>query len=285
MIEEKQKERIKELRDNGLTIKETAKALEISESSVKKYSSSDYEKDNDIDEKSADTITKQLDLEGYDFIDEIKPLVYKLKIQANEIDITLFDYLKDISDTMNKFLRITSKPEWFFYTFMEIANNLSLISDHIEANDLMKAIDNFYNREIEMENAEAFITEIETKAERLVNNAKEECEIWREKTNETKLEYQSITSLKAIMLNKMMSDPNKEKLKLSEESLEKMENQIKELQISNTILIEKGKSLEQINKNNEIAKQDNLMFNMMYEKLYKLFPQEIETILKEIKNE
>ena len=59
MIEEAQIKRIRELRESGLTIKETAKALEISESSVKKYTSDNYEKDNEIDEKTGNFKSKE----------------------------------------------------------------------------------------------------------------------------------------------------------------------------------------------------------------------------------
>ena len=173
MLNENQINKIKEMREKGLTIKETAKALGISDSSVKKYTSEDYEKDNEFDEKAGNSLTKQMKEEGYDFADEIKPLVYSLKLQANEIDITLHDYLRDISNTMSKFLKITSRPDWFYYVFCELANSLSVFTNHIDAEKIMEAFDNFYNREIEMENAEAFITDIETKAELLVKNTKE----------------------------------------------------------------------------------------------------------------
>lgn len=285
MIEEAQIKRLRELRENGLTIKETAKAVGISESTVKKYTSDDYERDNEIDGKTGKTLTDQMIEEEYDFADEIKPLVYSLKIQANEIDITLYDYLNDISNTMNKFLRITDTPQWFYYVFCELAKILSLINDHIDASDFMEAIDNFYNREIEMEASENFITEIEEKAERLVNNAKEEYNDWQEKINEAQKSYESITSLKSIILKKMMDDPILEKLKIAKGRLEITEKGMKKLQMTNIILIEKCKSLEQADINNEIIRQDNIMFNMVYEKLYKLFPQEIDTIIQEIENE
>lgn len=286
MLDDKEKTRIRELRESGNTIAETAKAVGRSESTVKKYTSEDYEKDNEIDGKTAKALTDQMIEEGYDFENEIKPLVYSLKLQASEIDITLYDYLNDISNIMNKFLRITNNPEWFYYVFCELAiNSFPVFTDLIEANDLINAFNNFYNREIEMENAETFITDIETKAETLLNETKAELTDLNNQINEAQKERTKIASLNSIILMKMLGAPNKERLKMSEENLKNMENQLTKLQITNQILIEKCKLLEKTDKDNEIIKQDNTMFNMVYNKLYKLFPNEIDVIIQEISNE
>ena len=88
--------------------------------------------------------------------------------------------------------------------------------------------------------------------------------------------------MQTIMLVKMLDDPNKEKLEKSEENLKNMENEAKRLQMINTILTEKYKILEQSDKNNEQIKQENIMFNMIFERINKLFPEEINVIIQEI---
>ncbi len=285
MLNENQINKIREMREKGLTIKETANALEVSESSVKKYTSEDYEKDNELDEKTGNSLTKQFDLEEYDFQDDIAPLVYKLKDQANEINVTLHDYLTDISNTMNKFLRITSKPQWFYYVFCELANSFSLINEHIDATKFMEAVDNWYEREIDMEESEKFIIDIETKAEKLVKNAKEEYNIWQEKIDNAQKEYEKITSLHTVMINNLLEKPNLEKLQKTEKKLIDAENRLKELELSKLILIEKCKILEQSDKDNKIAKKENILLKKAFKKLNKLFPQEITVIIQEIENE
>ncbi|GAH86721.1 unnamed protein product, partial [marine sediment metagenome] len=156
--------------------------------SVNKYASDDYEKDNELDEKAGRSLTKLMKEEGYDFSDNIKPLVYSLKIQANEIGVDLFDYLTDVSNIMSGFLRITCKPVWFYFTFCELANSLSVITDHIDAIKLMETVDNWFNREIGIEEAEEFLNEINEKTETLIENANEEHSYWEERTNKLKKE-------------------------------------------------------------------------------------------------
>ena len=285
MLEEKQIKKIIELKEKGLTVKDIAKTVNVSESTVKKYTSDDYEHDNEIDEKSALNITKHMIEEGYTF-DEIETLGYSLKLQANEIDITLFDYLTDINSVMGNFLKITNTPERFYYVFMELANNLSgFTTNNIEATDLINAINKFYDREIEMENAEQFIIDIETKAENIVSETKAELTDLNNQILYLQKEHTKLTSLNSIICMKMLEEPNKEKLEIAEENFKNMESELKKLQNINIILIEKCKLLEQNDKYNEIIKQENMVFNMAYDKLYKLFPQECDSIIKELDNE
>ncbi|KKM04508.1 hypothetical protein LCGC14_1763550, partial [marine sediment metagenome] len=269
--------------------KQTAKLLEISESSVKRYSSDNQEKDNEFDEKTGKLLTKQFDLEGYDFQDEIAPLVYKLKNQANEINITLYDYLNDISSNMSKFLRLTENPERFYYIFCELSKNLSVITEHIEAEKLIEAIDNFYNREIEMEEAENFIAEIEEKAELLLENVKEEYNEYKKKINNVQNELKTIISTEGLMMQKILQKPDKEKLQNAEI---KINNLAVKLQIiaENALMIEnKNKDLKSENQNlkkmlNQI-KQENLALDMVFDKIKLIFPEEIKSIVAEVSSE
>jgi len=288
VINEEKKKRISELRKT-LAVKEIAKLLEISESSVKRYSSDNQEKDNEFDEKTGKLLTKQFDLEGYDFQDEIAPLVYKLKNQANEINITLYDYLNDISSNMSKFLRLTENPERFYYIFCELSKNLSVITEHIEAEKLIEAIDNFYNREIEMEEAENFIAEIEEKAELLLENVKEEYNEYKKKINNVQNELKTIISTEGLMMQKILQKPDKEKLQNAEI---KINNLAVKLQIiaENALMIEnKNQDLKSENQNlkkmlNQI-KQENLALDMVFDKIKLIFPEEIKSIVAEVSSE
>ena len=267
MLDENQINKLRKMREKGLTVKETANALGISESSVKKYTSDDYERENEFDEKAGNSLTKQFDLEGYDFQDEIVPLIYKLKGQSNEIGVDLYDYLKDIANTMNKFLRITNKPEWFYYCFCELAKNYSLITDHIDATKFMEAIDNFYNRELNMEESEVFLTEIETKTESLIKNAKEEYKYYQEKTNELKKEIESLSliqeSVKDLNKNEAKAEKllknTKEEYKQWQERIDEAQESLEKITLAQTIIIKK--TMENPDKNNEIMR-------LLKEKIY-----------------
>lgn len=284
MINEEKKKRISELRKT-LAVKEIAKLLEISESSVKRYSSDNQEKDNEFDEKTGKLLTKQFDLEGYDFQDEIAPLVYKLKNQANEINITLYDYLNDISSNMSKFLRLTENPERFYYIFCELSKNLSVITEHIEAEKLIEAIDNFYNREIEMEEAENFIAEIEEKAELLLENVKEEYNEYKKKINNVQNELKTIISTEGLMMQKILQKPDKEKLQNAEIKINNLSLNLQKI-VEKALMIENEnldlkKALEQ----NEKIKQENMALDMVFDKIKLIFPEEIKSIVAEVSSE
>lgn len=281
-LDEKKVERIRELKERGdISNEEIANAVKVALSSVKKYTSNDYEQDK-IDEKTGNTLTEQMIEEGYDFTDEVKPLVYKLKIQANEIDITLYDYLNDISNTMNKFLRITDNPERLYYIFCQISQNLSVLTDHIEAEDLINAVNLFYDREIEFEQIEAFILEQKQKSNELVDGKAIELRDLDRQIEAYQESLTQITNLHTQTVIKIIEDPNRGKLKLSEERVESMENQIKELQMTNTILIEKGKLLQEADEDNEITRQENIKARLIFERLENIFPQDVKNIIREI---
>lgn len=292
-LTEKQIKRIRELKGTtNMTVKEIANSVEVAESSVKKYASDDYEKDNKLDEKAGYWLTKIMEEEGYDFQDEIKPLVYSLKVQTNEIGIPLHDYLTNIRNNTNKFLRITCKPEWFYYVLMELANDYSLINDHIDATKIMETVDNFYNREIEMEESEKLLAENEAKAELLLNNTKERYRYWEERTatlqEESKAKAEGLlydAKIKLNDLNKRIDEAQKnyELLKLLQTTMlnknigndKKIETENQELKIK----------LKQSDKDNNITKQENKLMEIVLKEVSINFPVELELIINKVKNE
>jgi len=293
MIEEKKIKRIRELRESGITIYEIAKMLEISESSVKKYSSSDPDKNNEIDKKTPNEMNNIMLLEGYDFQDEIKPLIYMLKAQANELDITLYDYLKDINKVQNKFLRLTDTPERFYYVFCELANNFSVITEHINAENLISVIDNFYNREIEFEKIEEYLLEQKQECDDYINNKKEELMGLLQQINEAqnkiieaKEELHKLTSTQSIMIQKIFENPHLEKLEKSEikiNSLQILLQKIAKEAVQHKTENIKLKDLikENITINNQL-KQENSALDMVFDKIRLIFPEEVKSIVSEV---
>lgn len=297
MLDENQISKLREMREKGLTISETAKALGISESSVKKYTSEDYEREKEFDEKAGNSLSKQFDLEGYDFQDEIVPLIYKLKGQANEINITLHDYLEDIANIMNKFLRISDKPHWFYYVFCELAKNYSLINDHIDPLKFMEAIDNFYNREISMEESENFLFETNEKSDILIENAKENYYFLENKINNIRNEAVQYINKKKIKTEGLIENAKEELNELNKQ----IEETKKKYEIINAVLIKKIAcnietlhETEQSDKNNEITKQEkesiknlkqeNTIMEVILKEFQTNFPVELEMIVNKVKN-
>ena len=111
-----------------------------------------------------------------------------------------------------------------------------------------------------------------------IENTKEELKDLLNQIDDNREALGKITSSTNIMLKKLTDKPNLEKLEITEKKL-------KELQVNNQILIEKCRLLEKSDKDTKIIKQDNIMLNMVYNKLYKLFPQQIDDVIQEIDNE
>ncbi len=227
MIDEKKKTRIIELIEGGASINEVANALEISKSTVRRYSES-QENYNEHDEKISNEMTKIMLLEGYDFEDEIKPLVYALKDQMNEMDITLYDYLNGIKNNTNRFLRITEKPIRLYYIFILLASNLNLITDHINPQNLLEAIDKFIDREIEMEESEEYIKNCDMILE-------EKYEEWQEKILNAENKYnEMITGKKEYQFKK--TNRLRETIDIQNKDISELKEFIQEALEKNNIL-------------------------------------------------
>lgn len=284
-LTEKQVKKIIELRDtNEMTNEEIADAAKCGVSSVKKYASDNY----GLDEKAGRSLTKIMKEEGYDFVDEIKPLVYKLKNQATEIDISLHKYLTDVSNIMSRFLRITDKPAWFFYVFCELANNYAVMNNDIDAMKLIEAVENWFNREIEIKEAEEFLSEIKTKTETLIKNADDDYKYYQEQTNELKEKLGLLNLIQESEFDLNKNEAKAEKLLKNTKKeynqwlkkIKEAQKSLKQITLAQTI-IEK-KIVENSDKNNETVKKENILLKQVLEKINKLFPEEIEVIIQEI---
>lgn len=282
IISETTKIKIKELREKGLTVDQIAKALEISESTVKKYSSGNPEKDNKIDEKISDEMGKIMLLEGYDFQDEIKPLSYALKNQANELDITLWDYENDIKNNTNKFLRITDNPIRLYYIFMVFASNLNLITDHIEPEDFMNMVDNFIEREIEMEDAEQYIAKIKEDAELIKAKTIEQWDENQKRIKNAKKEAVYEVELKSQTL---LTNSKKEYTEY-QEKINNAKEELTDLILNKILMNDKEKMLEKENqKLKKMLKESNEKKSLLeeaFKRLGAVFPQEAQTIVEEM---
>ena len=290
MIDEEKKKRIKQLRDNGLTIKEISKALEVSESTVQRHSSDNQDENNETDKKTANGITNIMLQEGYDFEDEIMPTLYKLKNQANELDLTLFDYINDISNIMNKFLRLTDNPSRFYYIFCELSNNLSLITENINAQKFVEATENFYDREIEMDKIDDYIRNQEAKLIDIMKTAKKEYSELQEKIENSQMELDKLASTKTTLTMKLLEQPTKQKL-------EKAEKLIQSLKVMNKRLIKKfstsnteNKNLKEINnlldqkiRESRDLNRQNIFMKTIFAHISASFPTELEMIIEEVK--
>lgn len=302
MITEEQKKQIGELRNSGLTIKQTALALEMSESSVKKYSSDNPDKDKEIDGELSNELANIMLLEGYDFEDEVKLLSYVLKNQANELDITLYDYMNDINSNTNKFLRITDNPIRLYYIFMLFASNLNLITDHINAEDLTNAVNNFIDREVSMEKAEVYITycdehleEIwkawEVKIQKATNDYHEIVKGRKKHKGEQNKRLHETNTKQQAQINQLKEAIGIFKQKL-QEALEKnntlsifSKKSIENDKIQKTQITELSTEIQELKKLLETPDKEKAILKKAFERIGADFPEEVNIIIEEMANE
>jgi len=273
MIEDAKKDQIEKMRESGLTIKQIAKALEIGESSVQRYSSSTPDKDNELDEKISNDMTKIMLLEGYDFEGGIKPLIYALKDEVNEMNITLWSHIYDIKNNTKTFLRITDNPMRLYYIFMVFASNLNLITDHINPEDFIDMVDNFCEREVGMEEAEEYIAEIKETAKLIMTKTEEKWDETKKKIENAKKEAMKDVESKSKTLLKNSKEEYAEYQK-------KIDNAKKELTLLHQISPLIIRTLETLgNENQELTKmlKESDKKNSLLEKA--------ETIISEMTNE
>lgn len=290
MIDETKKKRIKELRDNGLTIKEISKALEVSESTVQRHSSDNQDENNETDKKTADGMTNIMLQEGYDFEDEIMPVVYKAKNIATEIDITLHDSIDNDNRIKDKFLRLTDNPSKFYYVFCELANNLSLITENINAQKFVEATENFYEREIEMEKADDYIEKQEEKITAIMEEGKKQYNNLQEKIENAQEQLDNLTNVRNTLAMKLLERPTEQKLEKAEEIIKSLKimnkkviKKFKTINIENETLKKVNDSLDQkIRELREIHRQ-NIFMKMILAHVSNSFPTELETIIQEVK--
>ncbi len=117
MIEEKTKNRIVELREMGLTIKEISNALNISQTTVKTHSSNNHDEDDDNYEAPK---TKKAKKSGFnlDDIDENEQMKYDVNRIAQMLDRTPSELLADILEMLFAWYSETENIlEIFDYSF------------------------------------------------------------------------------------------------------------------------------------------------------------------------
>jgi len=177
MIDDKTKERVLELHEQGLNKKEIAGSCEISYSSVGRIlnESEDYEPELDYqkDSELGVVLTNQFLDEGYDLENEVKRLTYELIVLSGDFKMTSFDFLKDQIAIVKRYVKLEGDAIKKYDFFWDISNNMDLITDNYDVSKLCKLIDNFIDREIYLEDLESKIEEVENEYEESKDRTKE----------------------------------------------------------------------------------------------------------------
>lgn len=153
MIDGKTEKRIGELRESGLTISEIAKALEVSESTVQRHSSSNDDKTTS--NKNKNTINSlneswmaKLFWNGWeDDIDRMQRF-FDLNRLANKTDRNLDDFLKKVEFAISQYFRYSDAPLKLFDIFLDISSNITFLEDGYNIEKFTKVFESVYDNHI-----------------------------------------------------------------------------------------------------------------------------------------
>jgi len=275
-ISEEKKLKILTLYKKGVSKKDISILEKVSYPSIRSILSSDDIEE--IQEEKKEIVVKKLtEIFTYENRAEetMVNLIFGLKRIGEKSGKDLGDFVEDLVYIFDCYDKITEDTIKLFVFLLEISRNMTVIADHIEPLILIDYIDNFIDREVDMEDAEKYvaeikeeaenvwnetqkrienvkrkaINEIEVKSETLLTNSKEEYAEYQEKINRAKEE------LTDLILNKIFLNNRNEKVKKENQELKKT---LKESDEKKTLL-EKA-----------------------FKKLGAIFPQEAETIIQEI---
>lgn len=271
MIEKEIKKRIGKLRESDLTIKEIAKALEISESSVKKYSSGNYNKDI----KSGITLTKTNPLNeswmkrlfGDDWNDnnELMQLFFDLNRLASETkERDLEAFLVKIEFMIRQYHRYSNNPLKLYDFSLNVASSMTFISEKFDIELFVNQIEDFIDKSIFLD-----------KLDEVINERKQEKTELDEKLINLQIEINNLTNAKTIFTKKLLDNPAERKLEDAVRTNQK-------LQILIQKIAKKGLSykiqFEQVN-------QEKFLLENMFQRINLTFPEEVRSIVEEIKKE
>lgn len=288
-ISEEKKTKILELYNNGVNKKDIAKLEEVSYPTIRNVlnDNNKEQKKGELKEKNEVIEKKLSEIFNYENYTEkcVLDLIFNLKRIANETGSELGDFIESIELIFDKYHKKTENPVKLFNFLLEISENMNVITDHIDVNVLITVIDKFVNREIEMEQAEEFIADIEAKAELANNNTKELWDENQERIKSAKRKARSEIELKSDELLKNA----KAELK---EYREKIDKAKRESELLTTFKTQISEHIEMVEKENhdlkkaleqtEKIKQENLAFDMVFNKLRLIFPEEIKSIIAEV---
>jgi len=289
-ISEEKKERITELYEKGLSKKEISRTVQVSYPSIKSILDENDIKQNQevINERNEVLINKLSDIFNYENCTEeaVLELIFNLKKIANDSGIDLGEFIEDIEFIFDKINKYIENPIKLFNFIVDISSNLSLAFDSIEPEPFLEIVDLYYDKGLQIREADEYIAEIEIKAERLLENVKPEYNKYQNKINCSRQELNQLTSNNSLMTAKLLQQPNKEKL-------QKAMNRNNELQSFANIITIKAQVLDKKNQELEIENQELIKKSQITDKelgkltkiidrVWLVFPDEIANLIKDV---
>ncbi len=237
MIDEKIKNRIGELRNLGLSISEIANALKVSESTVKRYCSDDYEEEND--DITTSTKKKSLNVNWMTMLFgdewkndiELMQLFFNFNQLADKTERDLYDFLKVIYNIISQYYRHSDTPLKLFDIFMDISSNMTFLEDGYDVEEFTKIFEDFYDKCVFIKDLEKDYGSIEEFKE----SKEEEIEEIRVE-NDSRFEKLAKISNQLKEINQVLSDENIKAKTLLINQGSHYKEKIKEIMTENQVL-------------------------------------------------
>jgi len=152
MLDEKEKIRIGELRNLGLSVAEVAGAVKRGESTVKRYSSDEY-----YEEDNEKTITQtknthqndgwmgKLFGDGWEDDIELMQNFFNFNQLADKSERDLKEYFKSLFYALSQYYRYTNTPIKLFDIFMDISSNLTFFENGYNIDEAVEVYEEFYD--------------------------------------------------------------------------------------------------------------------------------------------
>jgi len=209
MIDEKIKTRIGELRGFGLSVKEVANALKVSDSTVKRYSSDNYEEENEdiitSTKKKTLNVSWMSKLFGNDWSDddELMQLFFNFNQLANKTERDLDDFLKVIYSIISQYYRYSDTPRKLFDIFLDISSNMTFLENGYDVEEFTNIFERIYDKCV-------FIIDLEEEygsIEEFKKSKEEEIEEIRVE-NDSRFDKLAKISNQLKEINQVLSDEN-----------------------------------------------------------------------------
>lgn len=207
MIEETKKDQIIFMREKGLTISQIAKALEVSETSVKKYSSGNPDKDNEdlIISKRKNPLKDDwmIRLFGNDWNDnnELMQLFFNLNRLAIETDRDLDEFLVKIEFMIRQYHRYSDTPLKLYDFSLNIASIMTFISETFDMGLFVSKVENFIDKSIFLD-----------KLNEVISERKQEKADLDEKLINLQIEVNNLMNTKTLLMAKILGKDTEEEL-------------------------------------------------------------------------
>lgn len=275
-ISDEKKQKILTLYQKGVSKKDISRLENVSYPSIRSILNRD-EIEEIQEEKKEIVVKKLIEIFRYEGYPEetIVNLIFNLKRIGEKAGKDLGEFVEDLEYILDCYNERTENFKLIFVFLLELATHFSIITDHIEAGVLINYIDNFIEREVDMEESEKYVAEIKEEAVNVWNETQKRIE---DAKKEAMSEVESKS--KTILKN------SKEEYAEYQGKIKNAKKELASLRAIGSLIRKTLEKLEKENQNlRKMLKESDEKKSLLeeaFKRIEAIFPMETETIVKEI---